>query len=240
MNKEKELGALKRLLSGMPKPDPGRGFEERMLEATFARLDEEAAGPGQATLEEVGTEAALTGSAKSESEPEVRLLEEKNFVRELNNRERNAKQTKKLKVIAYSLMVAASLFIGIVYYPNLVQLATKDGAGFELAKSESDGAERFKGEDVGEEAKARSFAISESAAAPESVYHSEDREAMETVPESAYDGEDMALAPESKTNAPDKGTDLEDANTEARTFKAFSDNHTVMISLWILHLFRIL
>lgn len=235
MNKEKELGALKQLLSEMPKPELDQDFEDRMLNAVFARLDEDTCGQVREGSKEQRAETALTGSADGESEHEIRQFDEKNFIRELNNRERNAKQTKRLKVIAYSLMVAASLFIGIVYYPNLVQLARNDRADFGVARSHSDGAEQLKGEDFNKEAKSRSIAISDSAAAPESTY---DREDVEGSPESAYDSEDMTSAPESKTNALDKGTSLEDAKMDAS--ETFSGKRAVMISLWILHLLRIL
>ncbi len=107
----KELQALETLLNNMPMEEVDSGFEDKLLNNLFNAVD----------LSEFGGDKINAFNIEETSED--------NFTRAVKNQKRNFKQLKKLKVVGYSLMLIASLFIFVMYSPDILNMKKSEDIG---------------------------------------------------------------------------------------------------------------
>ncbi len=113
MNNEKELKelkALEALLNNMPKEEISHELEDRLLKNVF----------NVANINTFNTEE----------------ISEDNFARTVKNQKRNFRQVKKLKAVGYVLMLVASLFIFVMYSPDIFKEDKGDPKLNELSPGE--------------------------------------------------------------------------------------------------------
>ncbi len=93
---EKELKALESLLNNMPKEELASELEDKLLKNVFNTKDIE--------------------SFHSEQ------ISEDHFARAVKNQKRSAKQVEKMKKLGYVLMLVASLFVFVMYSPDILNM----------------------------------------------------------------------------------------------------------------------